>query len=283
MGYSCVDRLHAYIDESGREYSLVKHLLNTYIVVKETSLHKRYSVVAKKVSGETLEKKEFEKLFYTIPLLHDIGKSMIVYQERPRGYDKKYYLHEIISGIIVDEILFYKYSRFPITVKSIGMNTVKWCLFIYSLVLHHYAMNRLRGILKIGSRFREIYRGWREWFKVRVMDIECILESLANILRNYGEYELVDLLGVFLENTRKYSREYLDITLHRVEVFINKFMEKTVDCMKVGAYVSTLTGLTSIADYVAGALERGGSLSRGYVKYILRESEIENLKKKLII
>ncbi len=287
MECSNVYKFHAYIDEdSKRSYSLVKHLLNTYIVVRETSLNNRFGVVAKKIASDKSDEEYLMKLFYTIPLLHDIGKLMELYQTRPHGYNCGYMYHEVVSGIIASRLLYN--TNVLSQVKNLRINEVKWCLLTYPIVLHHYAMDRLKKMFKVGKcSIITMFNRWRKFFRVGIEDILCVLMEFLNNEYVFKDEFLTKIIKSMINNVRadteKSSSRELRIDNNLLSLFIRELDNNMRICNRLSSFVTVLTGLTAIADYATGSLERGRGVLRGYVKYIFKDSEIDYLKKIIIV
>ena len=215
-------------------------------------------------------------------ILHDIGKILPVYQIRPSNWGYGYKYHEVVGAIVVDKLLDAiedKLESISDEVEELPYGYLK-TLVVAPILLHHYAFREVQEkqvILFFRSRVH-----LRDYRVINGSDIKSLLEEvLEKSISLQTDYRLHSLLKELIASTNQVG----DIVIDRNSIsrlFENIFGLYRARGVKtnysIEIYVSVITGVVSIADYIAGSLARSGCKVKGYPLKILSSREIGVLK-----
>ncbi len=258
----------------GRRISLVEHLYNTVYVTLKTMLSRRLWSLAIKSSRNSENASMLYGLFLVPIALHDIGKITPLYQDPPSTWRLgSYRMHEVISGIVLDECIEKLLVNSDLERLSIFNHKALQYILITPILMHHYAMRDIRTALvelvKLLNRFSQ------KLFIINKVDVDELLRYLTHKLSHKLHTEtlttlLDSLRKCIVEESSKESLIRLDNTT--IALFANKFSNMLSPIgmepgfRTVSIYGSALTGLLGIADYAAGSIEacdeRGGYAGR---------------------
>lgn len=279
-------RYHAYISKDV-EYPLSDHLIHTYIVVEKTMLKKRLEVLAVRIASNR-DASIINKLLPILQLpviLHDIGKILPVYQIRPRGWRHGYKYHEVVGAIIVNKLfdtIEDRLEEVSDSVEELPYGYLK-TLIAAPILLHHYALREVQQ-REVEIFFKREIPG-REYSIVSSKDATTLLREVIEHSR-YSEYlnhELANLLKEIIRPCNSISNIVIN-TSSINDIFSKIFRVYGVHGRKtsysIEMYVSALTGIVSIADYIAGSLVRSKECRlTGYPVKILASKELDIVEK----
>ncbi len=270
---------HAYIAKDGRKYSLIGHSIDTLLVALKTNINKRlYTVTCRIIEGDNHRKVIHSYLLLPF-LLHDIGKIMTMYQERPAKWNYGYAFHEIVGGILM-----YRISEEILEddVAGIDYQMLRY-LLVESVKRHHYSMNRglnelieamNRGLIKYVNGVYNVVK--RSDLEKYILGIKTCLERYSEIVSHQLNNILDNIIEKALPNMRDtlfslYTARTLEQKIKKIEDYLRS---KNVN--EAFIYNAVLTGLISLADYTAASIERSDKLG-GYASKFYSRSEIEEI------
>lgn len=250
---------------------LHKHLINTLLVVTNTSLIKRLRVVVNRLN-HLLEYEDLNALILLTPLLHDIGKVLQFYQVK-----KSYILHELISGVIVYKLL----SEFK-DIYIPGKRGALLKIVVYPIINHHYALRDLKSKLKETEKhlasstivFKQVGDVIecinRELSGISIKEVSNIEETLSKI-RNILEY-----FYVISGKTRDMS--FNELKWLYEEIVNIKIGDNILDRV-VNIHISAITGIVNVSDYLTASIERSGDIKAEFVLSVISSKDLELVRK----
>lgn len=272
------EEFHAFIDyKSNRRYGLVQHSIDTLLVALYTSINPRLRTISNKLTLSEEAREIIHSYFLLSFLLHDIGKIMLLYQKRPRGWNQGYFLHEIISGLIMHKFI----EKMLIDdIDNVDYTIIKY-LTVEAVTRHHYAITgrltaRNLSLLFSNNKLRGYLVVRRDDLMKYMLNIKVCLADLRLSIQ-----KLLDLISNILHEILPNLEEKIFINRSTIDNFIKSERKLQVDIENrsyndIWIYLSTIVGFLSLADYTAGSLER--SDLKGYVSRIFSIYEIEILR-----
>ena len=232
-----------------------------------------------------------ESLLLITASLHDIGKAWRGYQEAAlnscsRGREPSFWLHEILSGIIVAVM-----KREASRSEHVLARSPLWDALVVGVTLHHHGMTSRYGnsIVKIIEKlFLDgiVGKGFpplsvRELLEDALPPAREILEKLGCLAGELGkDYDsglmnsMIEFIDGLAGRIASNARLGQDLILKNMKDSIEKvgrYSEKE----ELSATITVLAGFTAVADTTAASIERsqGNTIPRGtYAWRVLGEA-----------
>ncbi len=276
--------IHSYVVD-GNPIPLSYHHFRTLMVIHSTSLAERLKVIARRLKW--LGARDLEVMYEILLLpafLHDIGKAMKLYQAMPPGWGNRYTLHETVSTIIVDRMLFGDDEIADYILDKIDSLTQEELklLVLMPILHHHYSF---RDPISESERFIVKNSSYSEYFMVDLNDVRHVLTEQLDLITNYTS-NLGFLVGLIKKVIDRLGKGELVISKALVKGVIDKLVRIETGSFRdsgrldmLRLYASAITGITAVADYTSGSLERSGCRVSGYPLHVLSNREIEVVKR----
>ncbi len=224
--------------------------------------------------------------------LHDIGKAWRGYQEVAinrcsRGREPSFWLHEILSGIIVAAM-----KREASRSKHVLARSPLWDALIAGVTLHHHGMTSRYGnsIVKVVNKLFEngiVGEDFpplsiRELLEDTLPPTREILEKLGCLAKKLGKgynsglmNNMIELIDSLAKRTARNAEldQYMKFKENIEESLKNN--GKGPEKEKLSAAMVVLAGFTAVADSTAASMERSrnGTIPRGtYAWRVLEEA-----------